>query len=121
MMLMELLNAFWVGGLLCAIAQILIDKTAMTPARIMVSYVVAGVILTGLGLYENIVAYAGCGATVPIIGFGYSLAKGVKNAVDKDGILGILCGGVRSAACGISAAVFFGLIFSLIFKPKSKK
>jgi len=118
---MDLLNAFWVGGLLCAIAQILIDKTAMTPARIMVSYVVAGVVLTGLGLYDNLVDYAGCGATVPIIGFGYTLAKGAHRAVSENGLLGAFCGGVRAAACGISAAVFFGLLFSLIFKPKSKK
>ena len=118
---MNLLNAFWVGGLFCAVAQILIDKTSLTPARIMVSYVVAGVILTALGMYENIVNYAGCGATVPIIGFGYTLAKGTQKAVSESGITGALCGGVKAAACGISAAVFFGLIFSLIFKPKGKK
>ena len=116
----NLFNAFWIGGTLCALAQILIDKTAMTPARIMVSYVVAGVILTAVGLYDNLVNYAGCGATVPIIGFGYTLASGVKKAVDADGLAGALYGGTKACAGGISAAVFFGLIFSLIFKPKGK-
>lgn len=118
---MMLFNSFWVGGLLCVIAQILIDKTKMTPARIMVLYVVCGVILTGVGLYENIVKYAGCGATVPIIGFGYTLAKGAETAVKEKGLWGALCGGAKAAACGISAAVFFGFLCACIFKPKSKK
>ena len=116
-----LLNSFWVGGLLCAVAQVLIDKTNLTPARIMTGYVVAGVILTGAGIYEHVVSFAGSGATVPIIGFGYTLAKGVEKAVRENGLLGAFCGGVTSAACGISVAIFFGLLFSVIFKPKSKK
>lgn len=118
---MKYFNAFWVGGLLCLIAQILIDKTKMTPARIMVSYVVAGVILTGLGFYEKVVDYAGSGATVPIIGFGYSLAKGVMKAVSEKGWIGVITGGVTGTSAGITAAVFFGLVFSLFFKAKAKK
>lgn len=118
---MKLLNAFWVGGVLCAIAQILIDKTKLTPARIMVSYVVAGVVLTAAGVYEPIVKYAGAGATVPIIGFGYSLAKGVFKAVGEKGWLGVLNGGITGTGAGIAAAVVFGLLFSLICKPKAKK
>ena len=118
---MDFINAFWVGGTLCAIAQILIDKTKLTPARIMVIYVVSGVILTGLGIYEPIAEYAGSGATVPIIGFGYTLAKGVMNAIAQKGALGILCGGVSGAACGISAAIFFGFLCSVLFKPRPKK
>ena len=109
-----LFNAFWVGGLFCLLAQILIDKTRMT-------YVVAGVILTAIGVYEPLVKFAGCGATVPIIGFGYTLAKGVAKAIDESGLLGVLCGGVKGAACGISAAIFFGFVCSLLFKPKAKK
>ena len=120
-MLMKLINAFWVGGLLCVIAQILIDKTKMTPARIMVSYVVAGVVLTAVGWYQPIVKYAGCGATTPIIGFGYSLAKGVKKAVESKNLFGALTGGITGTACGITAAVFFGFIFSVFCKPKAKK
>jgi len=118
---MKYFNAFWVGGLLCLIAQILIDKTKMTPARIMVSYVVAGVILTGIGVYEKVVEYAGSGATVPIIGFGYSLAKGVMKAVAEKGWIGVITGGVTGTSAGIAAAVFFGLIFSVICKAKAKK
>lgn len=118
---MKLLNAFWVGGLLCVIAQILIDKTKLTPARIMVSYVVAGVILTGIGIYEPIVKFAGAGATVPIIGFGYSLAKGVMKAVGEKNWIGVLTGGVTGTSAGIASAVFFGVVFSLICKPKAKK
>ena len=117
---MKLFNAFWVGGMLCVIAQLLIDYTKLTPARIMVSYVVAGVILTAAGLYEPLVQYAGSGATTPIIGFGYTLAKGVRRMIDEKGIIGILTGGVTGAAGGITAAVFFGLLFSLISKPKPK-
>ncbi|MBQ8525588.1 MAG: stage V sporulation protein AE [Clostridia bacterium] len=116
----KLLNAFWVGGLFCVIAQLLIDYTKMTPARIMVSYVMAGVILTAMGIYEPIVNFAGNGATTPIIGFGYTLAKGVAKAIDEKGFIGILTGGVMGAAGGISAAVFFGLLFSLLCKPKAK-
>ena len=118
---MQLFNAFWVGGAFCAIAQILIDKTKMTPARILVLYVVCGVLLTGVGLYEPLVNFAGGGATVPIIGFGYTLAKGAAKAVNEHGLWGALCGGATAAACGISAAIVFGFLCSVIFKPKAKK
>lgn len=111
---------FIVGGILCVIAQVLIDKTKMTPARILVSYVVAGVILTALGLYGPIVKFAGAGATVPLTGFGYSLAKGVENAVDESGVFGIITGGLRGTAGGITAAMLFSLIASLVFKGKNK-
>lgn len=117
---LKLVNAFWVGGMFCVVAHLLIDYTKMTPARIMVSYVVSGVVLTAFGLYQPIVDFAGSGATTPIIGFGYSLAKGVIKAVDEKGLLGVLTGGVTATAGGISAAVFFGLLFSLISKPKAK-
>ena len=117
---MKLFNAFWVGGMLCVAAQLLIDYTKLTPARIMVAYVVAGVVLTAVGLYEPLVKYAGSGATTPIIGFGYTLAKGVQKAINEKGFTGILTGGTAGAAGGITAAVFFGLIFSLISKPKPK-
>ena len=117
----KLFNAFWVGGLFCSFAQILIDKTKLTPARIMVSYVVAGVILTAFKIYEPIVNFAGSGASVPIIGFGYVLAKGAEKAVKAKGILGALNGGATAAATGVSAAIFFGFICSLIFKPKGKR
>ncbi len=111
---------FIVGGILCVIAQVLIDKTKMTPARILVSYVVAGVILTALGLYGPIVKFAGAGATVPLTGFGYSLAKGVEKAVDESGVFGIITGGLRGTAGGITAAMLFSLIASLVFKGKNK-
>ena len=117
---MEYFNAFWVGGLLCAIGQILIDKTKLTPARILVIYVCVGAVLTATGLYEPIVDYAGTGATVPISGFGYSLAKGVMEAVDKEGFIGIFTGGITATAAGITAAVTFGLIFAILGKPKEK-
>ncbi len=117
---MEYFNAFWVGGLLCALGQILIDKTKLTPARILVIYVCAGAVLTALGLYQPIVKYAGTGATVPISGFGYSLAKGVMEAVDKAGFIGIFTGGITATSAGIAAAVTFGLIFALLGKPKEK-
>lgn len=117
---MEYFNAFWVGGLLCAIGQILIDKTKLTPARILVIFVCAGAVLTGLGLYQPIVKYAGTGATVPISGFGYSLAKGVMEAVDKEGFIGIFTGGITATSAGIAAAVTFGLIFAILGKPKEK-
>lgn len=117
---MKFLYVFLVGGLLCAIAQLLIDKTKLSPARIMVSYVVAGVILTAVGIYEPIVKFANAGATVPIIGFGYTLAKGVQKLVGEKGWLGVLGGGVTGASTGIAAAVLFGMIFSVISKPKSK-
>ena len=117
---MEYLKAFFVGGLLCAIGQILIDKTKLTPARILVSYVVAGVILGAAGLYKPIVDFAGAGATVPLTGFGYTLSKGVKEAVQQDGFLGVLTGGLKATAGGITAAITAGLLMSLLFKAKDK-
>ena len=117
---MEYLRAFIVGGILCVIGQILIDKTKLTPARILVSYVVAGVIFGGLGIYQYLVDFAGAGATVPLTGFGYTLAKGVKEAVAEQNFLGILTGGLKATAGGITAAIVAGLIVSLIFKAKDK-
>lgn len=117
---MEYLKAFLIGGMFCVIGQILIDKTKLTPARILVGYVVAGVILGALGIYKPIVEFAGAGATVPLTGFGYSLAKGVQEAVNEDGFLGVLTGGLIATAGGISAAILAGLIVSFIFKPKDK-
>lgn len=117
---MNYLWAFIVGGILCAIGQILIDKTNLTPARILVLYVTSGVILTLIGIYPPLVDLAGAGATVPLTGFGYSLCKGVMRAVDKDGFLGIFTGGLTATAGGITAAIVFGLIVALIFKPKEK-
>ena len=117
---MDYIKAFMVGGILCVIGQILIDKTKLTPARILVSYVVAGVILGGIGLYKPLADFAGAGATVPLTGFGYTLAKGVKEAITKDGIIGIFTGGLRSTAGGITAAIVAGLLVSLIFKAKDK-
>ena len=117
---MEYLNAFWVGGLICVIGQLLIDLTKLTPARIMVLFVTAGVALGALGLYGPLAEFAGCGATVPLTGFGWLLAKGTAKAVSEQGVLGALTGGVTAAAGGIAAAVFFGLLAALIFKPKSK-
>ena len=117
---MKFLKAFIFGGLLCALAQILIDKTKLTPARILVSYVVTGVLLTALGIYEKFVEFAGAGATVPIMGFGYSLAKGVEKAVDKDGVFGILTGGLTGTAGGITAALIFALLASVIFKSRKR-
>ena len=117
---MDYLKAFLVGGALCLIGQILIDKTKLTPARILVSYVVIGVLLSAIGIYEPLVEFAGAGATVPLTGFGHTLAKGVKEAVQEKGFLGILTGGIKAAAGGITAAVFCGLLVSLIFKDKDK-
>lgn len=117
---MDYLKAFIVGGILCAIGQILIDKTKMTPARILVCYVTAGVILTALGIYGPIVDFAGAGATVPLSGFGYTLAKGVLKGVQEHGLVGVFTGGVTGAAGGIAAAVFFGYVIALIFKPGDK-
>lgn len=116
----EYLWAFLVGGIFCAIGQVLIDYTKLTPARILVSYVVAGVILGGIGVYKPLVDLAGGGATVPLTGFGYLLAKGVKEAVQKDGLLGALTGGFTAASAGIAAAIVFGFLIALIFKPKDK-
>ena len=115
------LKTFLIGGALCAIAQILIDKTKLTPARILTSYVVAGVILGALGLYGPLADWAGAGATVPLTGFGNVLAEGVKKAVAKDGSLGVFTGGLTAAAAGICAAIFFGIIVALLCKPKAKK
>jgi len=117
---MEYLYAFLFGGLLCVIGQILIDKTKLTPARILVGYVVGGVILGALGVYEPFAELAGSGATVPLSGFGNLLAKGVREAVDKDGLLGIFTGGLQAAAGGITAAIFAGLLAAIIFKAKDK-
>ncbi len=117
---MDYIKAFIVGGLLCLVGQILIDKTKLTPARILVSYVVAGVLLGAVGIYEKLVDFAGAGATVPLTGFGYNLAKGVKEAVDQDGFIGILTGGLKACAGGITAAISAGLLASLFFKAKDK-
>jgi stage V sporulation protein AE len=117
---LDYVKAFLVGGLLCLIGQILIDKTKLTPARILVSYVVAGVLLGAIGVYEPFANFAGAGATVPLTGFGYTLAKGVKEAVRENGIIGVLTGGLKSTAGGITAAIFAGLLVSLIFKAKDK-
>lgn len=117
---MEYLWAFLIGGLFCAIGQILIDFTKLTPARILVSYVVAGVILGALGLYKPIIDKAGGGATVPLTGFGYLLAEGVKKAVDENGFLGIFTGGLTAAAAGICAATVFGFITALFAKSTPK-
>ena len=117
---MDYLKAFLLGGVLCAMGQILIDKTKLTPARILVSYVVVGVLLGALGIYEPLVDWGGAGATIPLTGFGNTLAKGVKEAVDQDGLLGALTGGLKASAGGITAAVFFGLLAALICRPKDK-
>ena len=117
---MEYLKAFLIGGTLCLTGQILIDKTKLTPARILVSYVVIGVLLSGVGLYQHLVDFAEAGATVPLTGFGHTLAKGVREAVDKDGFMGILTGGLKASAGGITAAILAGLIVSLIFKAKDR-
>lgn len=117
---MEYLKAFLVGGLLCLIGQILIDKTGLTPARILTAYVVSGVVLGALGVYEPLADWAGAGATVPLTGFGYNLAKGVKTAVAEQGLLGALTGGFTAAAGGIAAAVFFGLLAGLFSRPRDK-
>jgi stage V sporulation protein AE len=118
---MLLIRCFIVGGLICVIGQILIDKTKLTPARILVTFVTLGTILGGLGIYKYLVNFAGCGATVPLLGFGNNLAKGAIEAVKQDGILGAFTGGLKASAGGIAAAVFFGYIASLISKPKMKK
>ena len=117
---LEYAKAFLVGGALCAVGQVLIDYTRLTPARILVAYVVAGVVLGGLGWYQPLIDFAGAGASVPLTGFGSLLAKGVREAVDKDGLLGVLSGGLTASAAGITAAMVFGLLAALIFKPKDK-
>ena len=117
---MDYLKAFLVGGLLCMVGQILIDKTKLTPARILVSYVVIGVLLGAIGVYKPLVEFAGAGASVPLTGFGYNIAKGVKEAVQNDGFLGIFTGGLKATAGGITAAVIAGLVASFLFKAKDK-
>lgn len=117
---MAYLKAFLIGGLFCLIGQILIDKTKLTPARILVSYVIIGVFLGAVGIYPRIVDFAGAGATVPLTGFGNTLAKGVKEAVNKDGFVGIFTGGLNASAGGITAAIISGLVGSILFKPKDK-
>ena len=119
-LLLTYLRAFLVGGILCVIAQILIDRTKLTPARILVTSVVAGVVLGGMGVYKPIVDFAGAGATVPLTGFGYLISKGVKEAVDEQGLLGALTGGLRASAGGISAALVFGYLACLITRGKPK-
>ena len=118
---MSYLYAFLIGGALCMIAQLLIDKTKLTPARILVSYVSAGVFIYGVGAYEPMFKIFGAGVSVPLIGFGANIAKGVKEAVEKDGLIGVLTGGLTASAAGITAALLFGLFASLLFKTKSKR
>lgn len=117
---MEYLRAFAVGGAICLIGQLLIDRTKLTPARILVGFVVAGVVLSALGLYQPLAEFAGAGATVPLCGFGHLLAKGVRAAVAENGLLGALSGGLASASAGITASMVFGLIAAALFKPKEK-
>ena len=117
-MFMEYLKAFVVGGLFCVIGQLLLDFTKLTPARILVGYVVAGVILSAVGLYKPLIDFAGAGATVPLTGFGHLLANGVKQAIGSDGLIGIMTGGLTASAGGIAASVFFGYVVSLIARPK---
>lgn len=120
-MTMELLKAFLIGGAICAVGQVLIDFTKLTPARILTGYVVAGVILSALGIYEPLAEFAGAGATVPLTGFGHLLAEGIRKAVGRDGILGIFTGGLTASAGGVTAALLFGLFASVIFAPKDRE
>ena len=117
---MDYLKAFVIGGAICVVGQILIDRTKLTPARILVCYVVLGVILGGTGVYEKLVDFAGAGATVPLTGFGNTLVKGVREAVQEQGVLGALTGGLKATAGGITAAVFFGFLAALVCNPKDK-
>ena len=117
---MDYFNAFWVGGLICVLGQILIDKTKLTPARILVTFVCAGVFLSLIGIYKPLVDFAGAGATVPIVGFGYALFQGVMKSVQNEGLFGVLKGGMSAVAAGLTAAVFFGFLAGIIFKPKSR-
>ena len=119
-MFMEYLKAFLIGGLFCAVGQVLIDYTKLTPARILVGYVVAGVVLGALGVYQPLVNFAGAGASVPLTGFGNLLASGVRKAVSEDGFIGVLTGGLAASAAGITAAVLFGFIMAVLFKSKDK-
>ena len=118
---MEYLNAFLCGGILCAIGQILIDKTKLTPARILTGYVVTGVLLSAIGIYQPLADWGGAGATVPLTGFGHALARGVEKAVAEQGWLGVLTGGLTATAGGITAAVVFGALMALLFKPGDKR
>lgn len=118
---MQYLNAFLCGGVLCAVGQVLLDRTKLTPARILVCYVTAGVLLGGLGLYAPLVEWAGAGATVPLTGFGFTLAKGVQKAVSQHGLLGALTGGISATAGEITAAIFFGFLVALLFRAKPKR
>lgn len=118
--MVEYIKAFVVGGLICLIGQVLIDKTKLTPARILVLFVTLGVALTGLGLYEPLVEFAGAGATVPLTGFGYTMAKGTIEMIREKGLIGVLTGGISAGAAGIAAAVFFGYIAALVSKPSDK-
>ena len=118
--ILKYLWAFLIGGAICAVGQVLIDRTKLTPGRILVIFVVCGVGLTGVGVWDYVVKLAGTGATVPIVGFGYALAKGAKEAVDQEGAIGILTGGLKATASGITASVVFGLIFALFSKSKEK-
>ena len=120
MVFFDYLKAFAIGGILCVIAQILLDKTKLTPARILVGYVIAGVILGAVGLYKPLVEFAGAGATTPLSGFGFLISEGIRKAVEEKGILGALVGGISAASAGIAAAICFGLIASFIFRGKSK-
>lgn len=117
---MEYLKAFLIGGLICLIGQLLIDKTKLTPARILVGYVIAGVFLGALGIYDSIIAFAGAGASIPLTGFGNLLAKGVREAIQKDGFMGILTGGLKASSGGITAAIIFGLLSGIFFKAKDR-
>ena len=117
---MEYLKAFLVGGTFCLVGQILVDKTKLTPAKILVAYVVAGVLLSAIGIYDKVAEFAGAGATVPLTGFGHTLAKGVREAVKQHGILGAFTGGIGKTAGGITAAILFGFLAALLFSPKDK-
>lgn len=118
---MDYIKAFIVGGIICVIGQIIMDTTKLTPAHVLVLFVTSGVVLTSIGIYEPIVNFGGAGATVPLPGFGYALAKGVIEAVKKDGIIGVFTGGITATAGGVAAAVFFGYIMAVIFTPKTKQ
>lgn len=118
--IMDYINAFWVGGLICALVQILLDKTKLLPGRVMVLLVCGGALLSAVGIYEPFVDFAGAGASVPLLGFGNILWEGMKTAIDKDGLLGLFTGGFTACAAGVSAALIFSYLASLIFKPKMK-
>ena len=117
---MNYVNAFWVGGLLCVVGQLLIDRTRLTPARIMVLFVTSGVVLGALGIYGPLVEFAGCGATVPLTGFGWALSEGIRKAVEEEGFLGIFPGGLTAGAAGTTAAIFFGYVAALVARPRDK-